>query len=175
MYIVDEGAIEIELAQYVNEMSAADQQLELKLSQLQEVVKAFTAFFEQNLDFQLLIYPLWNAKDILGHITFWHESFARNIADLANGKVPSPLKGKLSEMNVQSTASTRAVPIAELIGRLQRAQHTIESHIHNSNITLIPYKKGSRDYSRLEHIEVVTGHIQKHLNDLKKRYDQTKH
>lgn len=39
-------------------------------------------FFEKDLNYHKMVYKFWNAKDILGHITFWHESFAKNISDL---------------------------------------------------------------------------------------------
>ena len=39
--------------------------------------------------------------------------------------------------------------------------------ILNPRLTLIPYKKGSRDYSPEEHLEIVIGHIQLHLKDVK--------
>lgn len=122
------------------------------------------------------VYPLWDAKDVLGHITFWHESFARNIRDLALGRQPSPLKGKLSEVNHRSVASTKRARVPELIHRLLTAQATVETHIFDEEIDLIPYKKGSRSYSRQEHLDVVAAHIARHLKDLHKahkRYGKT--
>ena len=139
------------------------------LANLKESVQALTAFFKKDLDFQQMVYELWNAKDILGHLVFWHESFARNIRDLGEGVKPNPLKGKLSEVNQQSVETTASVSIATLIIRLQTAQRTIEQHIFNESIDLIPYKRGSRSYSRQEHLEVVSGHINKHLRDLHKK------
>lgn len=136
------------------------------LKALQEKLQELTAFFKSERNFQTMVYALWNAKDILGHITFWHESFARNISDLGNGIKPTPLKGKLSEVNQTSVESTKKVSIEELLLRMARAQQTIENHIHNPNIQSIPYKKGSRDYSRLEHLQIVEAHIKKHLRDL---------
>jgi hypothetical protein len=154
-------------------MKEINQQLESDLEQLKKELKEFIDFFKQGYDYGSMIYELWDAKNILGHITFWHESFARNISDLANEKIPNPLKGKLSEVNRLSVESTNAVPIAELILRLQQAQYTIEQHIYDKKIELIPYKKGSRDYTRSEHLQVVANHIRKHLKDLKKHYGKT--
>ncbi|MFZ6666170.1 hypothetical protein [Peijinzhouia sedimentorum] len=155
-------------------MKEGPQLLETYLEQLKKELKEFTDFFEQGYDYNIMIYALWDAKDILGHITFWHESFARNLADLANERTPNPLKGKLSEVNKLSVESTKAVPIPELIIRLQQAQNTVEQYIYDEGIELIPYKKGSRDYSRSEHLQIVTNHIRKHLNDLNKQYGKTK-
>ena len=151
-------------------MQEIKQQLETNLEQLKKELEGFIDFFEQGYDYRIMIYELWDAKNILGHITFWHESFAKNISDLANERIPNPLKGKLSEVNRLSVESTNAVSIADLIIRIQQAQNTIEQYIFDKRIEHIPYKKGSRDYSRIEHLQIVKNHIQKHLKDLKKQY-----
>lgn len=134
---------------------------------LHQKVQDFIQFFEQDMAYDFMVYELWSAKDILGHIVFWHESFAKNLKDLALGTPCTPLRGKLSEVNQRSVATTKSIPIPDLILRLKAAQKTIALHITNETIDLIPYKKGSRSYSRHEHLEVVAGHIHKHLRDLK--------
>lgn len=139
-----------------------------RLKLLQHQVSKFITFYKQDVDFNKKVYPLWSAKDVLGHITFWHESFARNLLDLAEGRKPNPLKGKLSEVNNLSVSSTKASTIQELLDRLATAQKVIDSHILNDAILEIPYKKGSRNYTRLEHLEVVERHISKHLKDFGK-------
>lgn len=151
-----------------------ERRLKTNLDRLRSELDKFIDFFEQGYDYDLMIYQLWNAKDILGHITFWHESFARNISDLGNGIKPDPLKGKLSEVNKLSVEMTKAKSIRNLIERLKDAQRTIEEFIFMRDIKLIPYKKGSRDYSREEHLEIVSNHIHKHLKDLTKKYGTTK-
>jgi len=137
-----------------------------------ELEQLFT-FFEQGLDYYKMVYEFWNAKDILGHITFWHESFAKSISDLGKGNKPKPLKGKLSEVNKQSVETTKNESIENLIERLKDAQSTIEAFIFEDNINMIPYRKGSRDYSKTEHLEVVSNHIHKHLKDIRKIYGKT--
>lgn len=141
-----------------------------KLAHLNEVLAEFIDFFQQEYNYESMVYTHWNAKNILGHVTFWHESFARNISDLGTNQKPNPLKGKLSEVNQRSVETTQEVPIPHLITRLKEAQRTVEAHIFNENITLIPYKKGSRDYSRYEHLDIVARHITRHLKDLKKAF-----
>lgn len=118
-----------------------------------------------------MIYEFWNARQVLAHLVFWHESFARTISDLGNGKKPSPLKGSLADVNQRSVLSAIHFSIPELIQKLNEAQLTIDLHIFNENISLIPYKQGSRPYSRKEHLEVVSDHINKHLKDLRNRME----
>ena len=141
-----------------------------KVDHLRSELEKLIDFFRQELDYNKMIYEYWSAKDILGHITFWHESFARNISDLGKSIKPTPLKGKLFEVNKQSVETTKNETIENLIERLKDAQDTIEEYIYLDKINLIPYKKGSRDYSRIEHLEVVSNHIHKHLMDILNQY-----
>ena len=151
-------------------MNNYEEQIKLQLNSLSERVNELILFFKLDLDFNKMVYTLWSAKDVLGHLTFWHESFAKNLQDMANKTKPNPLKGKLSEVNQMSVKTTYSTPVAELIMRLQIAQHIIEQNIGNSSIKSIPYKKESRNYTRLEHLEIVERHIRKHLNDLTKKF-----
>ncbi|MDF1674949.1 MAG: hypothetical protein P1U44_04460 [Vicingaceae bacterium] len=151
-------------------MTAKEEYIKTKVEILRNELKKFIIFFEQGLDYDKMIYEYWNAKDVLGHITFWYESFARNISDLGKNIKPSPLKGKLSEVNKQSVETTKNESVENLIKRLKEAQNTIEEYVFLDKINLIPYKKGSRDYSKLEHLEVVSNHIHKHLKDISKKY-----
>ncbi|MBL1231386.1 MAG: hypothetical protein COA31_001565 [Flavobacteriales bacterium] len=151
-------------------MTDKKEYIKTKIEILRNELKKFIIFFEQGLDYNKMVYEYWNAKDILGHITFWHESFARNISDLGKNIKPSPLKGKLSEVNKQSVETTKNESVENLIKRLKEAQNTIEEYVFLDKVNLIPYKKGSRDYSKLEHLEVVSNHIHKHLKDISKKY-----
>lgn len=154
-------------------MTDKQEYIKTKIEILRTELKKFIIFFEQGLDYDKMIYEYWNAKDVLGHITFWHESFARNISDLGKNIKPSPLKGKLSEVNKQSVETTKNESVENLIKRLKEAQNTIEEYVFLDKVNLIPYKKGSRDYSKLEHLEVVSNHIHKHLKDISKKYSTT--
>jgi|TARA_R110000782_G_scaffold1119_1_gene4096 hypothetical protein len=151
-------------------MTDKQEYIKTKVEILRTELKKFIIFFEQGLDYDKMVYEYWNAKDVLGHITFWHESFARNISDLGKNIKPSPLKGKLSEVNKQSVETTKNESVENLIKRLKEAQNTIEEYVFLDKVNLIPYKKGSRDYSKLEHLEVVSNHIHKHLKDISKKY-----
>lgn len=139
------------------------------LELLRNKVEEVAGFYGSSLDFNQMVYPLWSAKDVLGHLVFWHESFARNLKDVSEKQKPNPLKGSLAEVNRQSVDSSRGVPIEELVSRLRKAQEIINKYIFDASVILIPYKKGSRSYSRLEHLEVVASHINKHLKDLNKK------
>ncbi|CAG0930139.1 hypothetical protein TFLX_01616 [Thermoflexales bacterium] len=63
---------------------------------LNKTVAELIAVCRQLPDPDAVVYEGWTAKDILGHVTFWHESFARNVADLVHDGQPQPLKGQLA-------------------------------------------------------------------------------
>ena len=50
--------------------------------QLNDIVSEFIAFFQNGYDYSKIIYTDQNAKDVLGHVVMWHESFARNVNDI---------------------------------------------------------------------------------------------
>ncbi|UII77057.1 hypothetical protein LV716_04505 [Flagellimonas sp. HMM57] len=139
------------------------------LKRLNETIEDVYLFFSKEYDYSKRINTLWSAKDILGHLVFWHESFERNLKCVATELKPNVLKGKLSDVNKQSVDSMRDVDIATLLDRFGKAQRSIQRHIFNTSVQYIPYKQGSRDYTRLEHLQIVDAHIKKHLKQLKKR------
>jgi hypothetical protein len=137
------------------------------LQQLNETVSQLLATCQALTEPERLVYERWSAKDVLAHLTFWHESFARNVRDLAQGIKPTPLKGRLSDLNQQGVDEMRSLTLAQVSQRLMTAQALIREHILNPKLTSIPYRKGSRDYSPEEHLELVIGHIQLHLKDVR--------
>ena len=130
---------------------------------LGQSVEELIAVCRQLPDLNAEVYEGWAARDILGHVTFWHESFARNVDDLVHDRKPTPLKGKLSDLNQQGVAELRPCSLEDVIGRLEAAQRIIHANILNPRLSLIPYRKGSRDYTPAEHLSVVADHIEGHV------------
>lgn len=107
----------------------------------------------------------WSAKDTLGHIAFWHESFARNVNALVSGREPIVLEGTYPSLNQQGVEASRAMTVGEIVGRIRRAQATIRRCILGlPPDTRIPYRKGSRTYSPDEHLAMVRSHISAHAH-----------
>jgi len=140
---------------------------EVLRERLNEIVKELIATCRALPDPDAPIYEGWSAKDVLGHVTFWHESFARNVADLVHDRPPTPLQGKLSDLNQQGVAELRPCSLAEVIGLLQAAQRSIQRNILNPKLILIPYRKGSRAYTPDEHLSIVIDHINAHLKAIR--------
>ena len=56
---------------------------EILLKQLTETISQVFDVFKTMANPEIAVYEAWTAKDILGHIVFWHESFARNVHDIS--------------------------------------------------------------------------------------------
>jgi hypothetical protein len=136
------------------------------LAQLNETVYQLLDLFQNMTDPTLIVYELWTAKDILGHLTFWHESFARNLSDLVNDVKPTLLKGRFIDLNQSGVDEMRKYSLTVVLQRFATAHRVIQENINNPKLILIPYKKGSRDYSPQEHLDIVNEHIKEHFEDI---------
>ena len=141
---------------------------ESRLQELDKAVAQLLGIYQSMVGPDIEVFEGWTAKDILGHITFWHESFARNVSDIANGIKPNPLKGKLGDLNQRGVDEMRDCPLEIVLERLRAAHKVIQQNILDPKLTLIPYRKGSRDYTPDEHLSIVTDHIQGHLRAITK-------
>lgn len=111
----------------------------------------------------------WSAKDTLGHIAFWHESFARNVKALTEGRAPVVLEGRYPDLNRRSVERARRMGTGQIIGRLRRAHEVIRRGILALPAEAqIPYRKGSRAYTPDEHLVIVRDHILAHLKRIEK-------
>jgi hypothetical protein len=117
---------------------------------------------------EMVVIGEWTAKDILGHIVFWHESFARNVYDIASNVKPTPLKGRLTDLNQQSVVEMQPCSTGTLLLRLESAHQVIQQNIHQPGLELLPYRQGSRKVTPEEHLEIVDRHLSGHLNDIEK-------
>ncbi len=102
---------------------------------------------------------------VLMHVTFWHESFARNMRDLANGIKTKPVKGTYAALNTHCFKEMGGLGVEEICKRLSNAHEMIGKYVSDPGIKMIPYKVGSRSYSPEEHLEIVNEHIRSHLKD----------
>jgi len=136
------------------------------LNRLNAIVAQLLAVYHDLPDPNATVYELWTAKDLLAHLTFWHESFARNVDDLAHGRTPSPLKGRLRDLNQHGVDMMSHLTLAKALARFDAAHATIRANILNPALTMIPYRKGSREYTVEEHLDIVDDHINQHLRDV---------
>jgi hypothetical protein len=119
-------------------------------------------------DSDVMVYESWSAKDVLAHLTFWHESFSRNVLDLVNGRKPTVLKGRLIDLNQGGVDEMRTESLETVVDRFVRSHQVIQENILNPGLVMIPYRRGSREYTPEEHLSVVDEHINHHLRDVQK-------
>lgn len=141
---------------------------QILLEHLNKTIAQLLAVYHDLPDPNAMVYELWSAKGVLAHLTFWHESFARNVDDLAHGRQPSPLKGRLRDLNQRGVDMMSHLTLSEVLARFEAAHATIQANILNPSLTLIPYRKGSREYTVEEHLDIVNDHINQHLRDVRK-------
>jgi len=141
-----------------------------QLAEEAKAVSDFLAFYSSDRDLSTVIYSDWTARDVLSHVASWHMSFAKNLLDAVNNIKPSPFKGSLTEVNEREVKLLSQFSVADLIQKIKLAQEQIDQNILKQGIIGIAYKKGSRDYSPIEHLEVVRRHIKSHLADLEGKY-----
>ena len=137
------------------------------LDRLNETVSQLFAEYHNVAHPEIAVYEDWTAKDVLGHITFWHESFARNVSDIIKDIKPTPLSGRYSDLNQRCMDEMRPLTVGAIVARLESAHQAIQEDILSAKLTLIPYKKGSRDYSPAEHLDIVNEHIKEHLRAIR--------
>jgi hypothetical protein len=119
-------------------------------------------------DSDVMVYESWSPKDVLAHLTFWHESFSRNVLDLVNGRKPTVLKGRLIDLNQGGVDEMRTESLETVVDRFVRSHQVIQENILNPGLVMIPYRRGSREYTPEEHLSVVDEHINHHLRDVQK-------
>lgn len=141
---------------------------EFYLNQLNETVTWFLENFEKPQQAAVEVYPGWTARDVLGHLTFWHESFARNVNALAQNQPPKPLKGRFIDLNQQGVEDKRQYTLEAVVAQFRAAHQIIQQNILDPRLVLIPYKVGSRAYSPEEHMHIVHEHIRTHGRDLQR-------
>jgi hypothetical protein len=138
------------------------------LERLNETVAQLCAFYQTLPDPNAPVYELWTAKDVLAHLTFWHESFARNVEALAQGRQPNPLKGRLGDLNQSGVERMAQLSLGEVLARFEAAHAVLRANLLNPALGLIPYRKGAREYTAEEHLELVNNHLNFHLREVRK-------
>ncbi|HYO42778.1 MAG TPA: maleylpyruvate isomerase N-terminal domain-containing protein [Candidatus Limnocylindrales bacterium] len=137
-----------------------------RLAELDDAVAELVALARGLPDPDVVASGEWTARDVVAHLVFWHESFARNVADLAAGRRPTQLAGTYAALAARTRAELGDVGIEALVRRLLAAQAVIRRHVRDPGVDLIPYRRGSRPYPPDEHLVVVRDHVQAHGREL---------
>lgn len=109
----------------------------------------------------------WTVKDMLGHITFWHENYAANYKALAQRKDP-PLPEDMSTINTAGALLYKKYSTKELVSKLRNANKSLYRSIVVKKVPRMTYSKGGRVYETLDFLETVVRHIETHTKQVKK-------
>lgn len=110
----------------------------------------------------------WNTKDILSHVAFWHKYYADQYQALAKGKKPFVFKsGGGANRNQEGVNSLRNLTKTDLIKMLKKSQLSLQKSITTKNIPSMDYTNKKR-YTTKEFLEIVTGHIKRHTDQIRK-------
>ena len=142
--------------------------LDERLAELEDAVAELLAVARAVPDPGALATGDWTARDVVAHLVFWHESFARNVADLVAGRRPTPLAGTYAVLAARTQTELGGLGIEALLARLAVAQGVIRDGVGDPIITVIPYRRGSRPYPPDEHLGVVRDHVRGNILELAK-------
>ncbi len=77
----------------------------------------------------------WSVKDILAHISVWEEESLKHLPDILHGGRPtrySVLYGGIDAFNAQMTEQFRALPMREVLRRLEDTHQRLLAYVGQS-------------------------------------------
>jgi len=134
---------------------------------LTSTLEEFISIYERLYD-DAQVYDEWSVKDILAHVTFWHEYYADNLESEEKNEKPQLFKGKYTDINKSGVDSLNQFSVKALIKRLRAAHNRILKVVENGKVKKMTYKEGSRDYTISELLDSVNHHIHHHMVDVKR-------
>lgn len=95
----------------------------------------------------------WSVKDLLGHITTWEEESLTHLpAILESRRIPtySQLHGSLDRFNAKSFEEKRAVPLREILSRLNETHQRLLDFVEHAPEEQIAHETRFRRRLRLD-------------------------
>ena len=111
----------------------------------------------------------WGPREVLIHLVFWHEQYARIGEDMAAKRQPVMLRGTFKELNRTAVAENNSVPVETLIERWDSA-HKRFVHVakmRNAHHLKFSLREKSKQWPMADIIRLAAGHIQNHQSDLR--------
>ena len=110
----------------------------------------------------------WGAHEVLSHIVFWHETYARVLEPLSRGRDPILLDGVFREFNRIAVARLRNVPDVALAARLRRANVIVAAALAALPPgARIRIRTGAKPRGPREFADGVDAHLRGHLAELR--------
>lgn len=109
----------------------------------------------------------WTVKDVLCHITFWHENYAANYKALSE-HIDPPLPQDMSTINIAGVLSLNKLSVKVLIAKLMKAHKSLYKSIVEKKVPHMTYSKGGRTYKTADFLELIIRHLATHTRHIKK-------
>ena len=111
----------------------------------------------------------WGAHEVLSHIVFWHETYARILEAMAEGRQPAVLVGVFPEFNRIAVERFRTVPDAVLVARLRKANAIVVAALGSvPPHARIKIKSGANPRGPVQFADRVEAHLRGHLDELRR-------
>ena len=111
----------------------------------------------------------WSVKDILCHITYWHNYYADNLNAEAKGEKYLFPKIKYSILSQKGFELLRPYSSEELFKMIDNSHLKIRDSIFVGKVSEMTYREGSKPYPIIEFLHIVEGHIRGHTKDIRLR------
>lgn len=147
--------------------STTDRSLTEELIRYQQVMDEFVNTAKRVVLLREVYKGGWNAKEIIAHVVDWHEYYVTIIKALAKNEVP-PLKKGSAHKNDAATPLAKQNSREALIKRLLFAHRQYVKYVQLVGKARIPYTLKAKEYTPAEYVHVIAGHINRHMQDLKK-------
>jgi hypothetical protein len=117
------------------------------------------------------VYELgWNAKEIIAHIVFYHEYYARVVEAIVQKQELPLINESLARVNKRSAKEESKYSREILLSRFKTAHEIfVKNLIQLDSSARIPYKENGRIYEVNGYINEITRHIMRHTKDLKRK------
>lgn len=110
----------------------------------------------------------WTVKDVLCHIVFWHNYYAKQHSALASGKNPVIFKSKGgSTRNQEGVDLLKSLSKENLIEKLNKSHKDLYRSIIVNQVPGMDYTD-KKHYQTEESLEVIAGHINRHALQVKR-------
>jgi Mycothiol maleylpyruvate isomerase N-terminal domain len=114
------------------------------------------------------VYPGWRPHEVLAHLVFWHETYARILQALNAGREPVLMEGVFREFNRQAVDRLRNVPEPALLERLRHANLLVGEGLASlPPHARIRIKEGSKPRGPVEFANAIQRHFRGHLDHLR--------
>lgn len=140
------------------------------LAEIEADVDALVRWFDTVLYPESVTLGDWNAKEMLGHLVYWHRSGAQAVVLAAAGRGPTRQQAPADAINAQVRQLTADVPVRELAVALTLSHHRLAEAVRlaPSADTVVRIRHDGTPRTLQELLLVTRDHVRHHLAELRR-------